>query len=252
MPGESFVVTQMRSTALRGVFYYWVLLWGGIITGLATIGSVLTQVLTRRADWFGWWARLWGKSMFLGMGIRVRTSADAELDPDTSYVFVSNHQNLLDIPVLAVVLDCPFGYVAKAELARVPFLGLALRYSPSVFLERSTPRKSYESMKKAGETIRKGLSVVIFPEGARSYCRELLPFRKGALLLALEAGVDIVPITIIDGYEVIDESRKLAAPGVIHVHMGAPISLEGRTRTDIQEVLESIESRMRVTLCLQE
>jgi len=235
----------MRVSLGRRAFYFWVLLWGVLMTIIATTGSVCTNVIFRRPEWFRPWVIFWGKSMFLGMGIRVRTSMDVALDPDQPYVFATNHQNLLDIPVAAVAVPCPFGFVAKSELAAVPFLGPAIRYSPSVFLDRSTARKSLASMQAAGQTIREGLSVIIFPEGARSYRRELLPFKKGAFFLALEAGVPLVPVTIIDGFDVIDESRKIARPGVIHVHVGTPIALQGKSRSDIAVLMECVASGMR-------
>ncbi len=238
----------MRATPFRRVYYVWVLFWGILMTAISTSGSVCTHLLFDRPEWFRPWAIFWGKSMFLGMGIRVRTIMDTALDPDQPYVFAMNHQNLLDIPVAAVAVPCPFGFVAKSELARVPILGSAIRHSPSVFLDRSTARKSLASMQAAGRTIREGLSVIIFPEGARSFRRELLEFKKGAFLLALEAGVPLVPVTIIDGFDVIDESRKVARPGVIHVHIGMPIHVEGKSRRELTGLMEEVADGMRAQL----
>jgi 1-acyl-sn-glycerol-3-phosphate acyltransferase len=95
-------------------------------------------------------------------------------------------------------------------------------------------------MRRAGENIRNGTSVIIFPEGARSYRREMGPFQKGAFLLALEAGVPIVPVTIIDAYEVINEERRMARPGEVHIVIGSPIPLEGKTRRDLPELMETV------------
>lgn len=222
------------------MFYYWVLLWGGLMTVLATSGSILTYLIIPNRGSFRWWSIFWGRSMFLGMGIRIKYERRAKLDCSQPYVFASNHQILLDIPINAIAVPCPFGFVAKAELKRMPFVGQAIRYSPSVFLDRSSPRKSLESMRRAGDTIRKGHSVIIFPEGSRSYRCELLPFKKGTFLLALEAGVPIVPITIRNAYLIFNEKSKLARPGKIHVVVGAPISLEGVTRRDIPDLMARV------------
>lgn len=230
------------------MFYYWVLLWGGLMTVIATSGSILTYLIIPNRGSFRWWSIFWGRSMFLGMGIRIRTERWARLDCSIPYVFASNHQILLDIPINAIAVPCPFGFVAKAELKRMPFVGQAIRHSPSVFLDRSSPRKSLESMQRAGDTIRNGHSVIIFPEGARSYRRELLPFKKGTFLLALEAGVPIVPITILDAYLVFNEKNKLARPGTIHVVVGEPISLDGMTRRDIPDLMTRVYTEIEAEL----
>jgi len=174
------------------------------------------------------------------MGIRVRAEGLAHLDGTAPCVLVANHQNGLDIPVVADCLPVPFGFVAKAELERVPFLGAALRYSPSVFVTRSDPRRSLESMRRAAARIRAGSSVLVFPEGARSYDGQMSAFQKGAFQLAVESGVPIVPVTILDGPAVFNEKRRVSRPGVIHVVVHAPIPLEGLTRRDVPELMERV------------
>jgi 1-acyl-sn-glycerol-3-phosphate acyltransferase len=186
------------------------------------------------------------------MGIRIDCRRIGELDENTPYVFAGNHQILLDIPLAALSVNRPFGFVAKGELASVPFLGAAIKYSPSIFVDRSNARKTYESIRVAGEQIRGGTSVVIFPEGARSYERRMGPFQKGAFALALEAGVPIVPVTIVDAYNVFNEKRKLARPGVVRVIIGEPISLSSYTRSDIPEIMSRVKRAIESQLPVDE
>ncbi len=218
------------------------------MTLISACGSVLSNLVVRRIGVFRWWSIFWGRSMFLGVGIRVKYHRKVDLDPSRTYVFASNHQNALDIPIAAIAVPCPFGYVAKAALERVPVLGLAIRFSPSVIVDQSHPRRSLASMQRAGRQIRQGLSVIIFPEGKRSYQRDLLPFKKGAFLLAMEAGVPIVPVTIVDAYRLFHEKRRLARPGIIHVVVGEPISLEGMTRRDIPELMDRLAREIQSEL----
>lgn len=226
--------------------------WYVIVAILVTIPASFCQVIGHQFDPtarnFKRWAGIWGRTILRGIGIRVKVAQRASLDPDRPYVFVSNHQNLLDILALAGNLPYPFGFVAKAELRRVPFLGFAIRNSASVFVDRTDPRKSLESLQKAGERIRSGNSVLVFAEGSRSYGPVLNPFKKGAFALALEAGVPIIPVTIIDAYRLMDERNHTARPGTIHIVVGTPISTEGRRRKDIPAVMEEVKNQIEAEL----
>ncbi|MCH8276239.1 MAG: 1-acyl-sn-glycerol-3-phosphate acyltransferase, partial [Bacteroidetes bacterium] len=133
-------------TVFRRLFFLWAVVWGSLMTLISACGSVLSNLVVRRIGVFRWWSIFWGRSMFLGVGIRVKYHRKVDLDPSRTYVFASNHQNALDIPIAAIAVPCPFGYVAKAALERVPVLGLAIRFSPSVIVDQSHPRRSLASM----------------------------------------------------------------------------------------------------------
>lgn len=223
-------------------------LWFALVTVLCTVPMALVQMLTHRmsptARNFKRNAGTWGRVILALSGIRVHVTNRAGIDPDEPVVFVSNHQNLLDILALSAALPYPFGFVAKEELSRVPFLGLAIRNSASVFIDRSDPRSALTSLKKAGERIRGGNSVLLFAEGTRSYGRDLQPLKKGAFAVAVEAGVAMVPVTVVDAYKRMNERKRLIRGGTIHIVIGEPISLEGKTRRDIPELIETTRRRL--------
>jgi 1-acyl-sn-glycerol-3-phosphate acyltransferase len=243
-------MTQRRSRPLtptigRRLFFIWAALWAVISTIFSTIGSVTHNVLSKDIRAFRLWSRIWGRSMTLGMAIRVKTTQRVPLDESGAYVFAINHQVALDIPAVGIGIPCPFGWVAKAELANVPFLGSSIKNSPSVFIDRSHPKKSIESMRVAGERIRKGLSVAIFPEGSRSHSAELQEFKRGAFMLAIEAGVPVVPVTILNALDLFNEKTKLARPGTMHIIIGEPIHIEGWTRSDIPRLMDEVRAVMQ-------
>ena len=99
-------------------------------------------------------------------------------------------------------------------------------------------------MREAGEKIRQGVSVAIFPEGSRSHGGTLGSFKRGAFLLAIEAQVPVIPVTIVNGYRLFNEKTRTARPGVIHIHFGAPIDISGWTRADIPRLTARVRAEM--------
>jgi 1-acyl-sn-glycerol-3-phosphate acyltransferase len=172
--------------------------------------------------------------------MHVTVERRARLGEHSTYVFVSNHQNSMDILLLAEAIPCPFGFVAKAALRNVPFIGWSLRMSPSVFVDLRNPRRSRESIETAAKEIREGRSVAIFPEGHRTQGPQMSPFKKTAFLLAVAAGVPLVPITITNAYTVLNEHRRWARPGPVHVVLHEPIPTEGLTRTDVPRLTDEV------------
>ncbi|MBO6575348.1 MAG: 1-acyl-sn-glycerol-3-phosphate acyltransferase [Rhodothermales bacterium] len=227
----------LKASIWTRLHYLWSSFWAVLATVLCATGYLISQLLRPTTNVFSWWASTWGRLMFFFSGVRlVLEDRNGSLGQGPC-VIMANHQNGLDIPAVAAALPVAFGFVAKAELERMPFLGHALKHSPSVFVDQSDPRRSLASIKTAGEHIRGGSSVLIFPEGQRSYTGHLHAFRKGGFVLAVEAGVPIVPVTIVDAASVFDESRWLSRPGTVRIVAHPAMSLADRTRRDIPELM---------------
>ncbi len=227
-------------------------LWFGVVATLWTIPVSIIQFISHQfsptAKNFKRNARVWGGGILFLSGIRTRIKDRAMLDRSRPYVFVANHQNLLDILALSAALPYPFGFLAKEELARVPFLGFAIRNSASLFIDKTDPRRALVSLKAAGERIRNGMSVLVFVEGTRSHSPELQPLKKGAFALAVEAGVPMVPVTVVDAYRLMNEKKRLVRPGTIHIVIGKPINVEGSTRRNIPELIDTVRDRLTAEL----
>ena len=138
-------------------------------------------------------------------------------------VFIGNHTSLFDPPLMISTLPCHPVFVAKRELARVPFLGWVIWLAGFIFIDRGQRGAAIESLGEAATRIREGQSIVAFPEGTRSQDGHLLPFKKGAFALAFKAGVPIVPFAIHGGAAILPKGTWRVQSGSYCIRVGAPL-----------------------------
>lgn len=229
---DSPVRTAVPPPALRHrAWFGWVALETAVLSAALSPGLVVHSAARPTAQTFRAWMRPWARSLLRGAGIRLRVISRGAL-PDTPVVFAANHQNALDIPATAAGLPRPFLYLARHELRSWPIVGWVLDKSACIFIRRDNPRQAVASLQRAAERIRGGESVLLFPEGGRSYGHHTAPFMRGPFLLAIEAGVPVVPVALVGHVGVLDERTRVARPGEIHLVLGEPIPTEGLRRED--------------------
>lgn len=174
--------------------------------------------------------RAWARFFLRVCGGRVQVQRDAELLRGQSYVFVSNHTSNLDAPAILSVIDRPLRFIAKQELSRIPLFGWAARRMGHVFIDRKDSPGSARAIRDRIERGLSGVSLFFFAEGTRSTSDELLPFKKGAAIAALETGLDCVPIAVAGAREVLKPKGLSAfAPGPVAVVFGAPLPVVGHS-----------------------
>jgi 1-acyl-sn-glycerol-3-phosphate acyltransferase len=189
-------------------------------------------------------ARFWGKIQLRITGTRVRIQGLEYIEPEKSYILVSNHQSTFDIFALLGYLPVQFRWTAKAELFRTPFMGWAMSRIGYIPIERGSPKKAYRSMLRAAEVVRKGISVIIFPEGTRSPDGNLQPFKKGVFLIALKSQAPILPITIQGASRIMRKGDWRIYPGQVRIQIDPPIETAGTPA----ENEEQLSQRVRSTL----
>jgi len=231
-----------RPTLGTRLHFVWALVWGVLCT-LVLFPVVFVHALFRPGmrtlhRWMVPWARL----ILWGTGVRLRVEYRAALDPERPVVFVANHQNALDILTAAAGLPVPFGFTPKAELRRLPLVGAILRHTGNVFVDRSTPQRAARSLVEAGAEVRAGTAVLLFPEGERTWATALAPFLRGGFLLAVEAGVPLVPVALDGDVGLLDERRWASRPGVARLVVGPPVETAGRTRADVPALMAEVRA----------
>ena len=195
-------------------------------------------------------ARLWGKIQLRITGTPVRIQGLENMDPQESYILVSNHQSTFDIFALLGYLPVQFRWTAKAELFRTPFMGWAMSRIGYIPIERDSPKKAYRSMLRAAEVVRNGVSVIIFPEGTRSPDGNLQPFKKGVFLLALKSRAPILPITIQGTSKIMRKGDWRTYPGQVRIQIDPPIETAGTPAEKEEELSQRVRSTLVKNLSL--
>jgi 1-acyl-sn-glycerol-3-phosphate acyltransferase len=185
--------------------------------------AMLVSWIPPRGNWMFGVARLWARCLLAASGVRVEVQYDAALEDRASYVFLSNHQSLFDIPVLFATCPGQVRFVAKRSLFRVPIVGWAMAAGGFIPIDRGDRSTARQSFASAISRLRAGVSIVLFPEGTRSLSDELLPFQRGGFLLALKAGLPIVPVGIEGSRRVQHRGNWAIRPREVVVRYGAPI-----------------------------
>ncbi|HWC95968.1 MAG TPA: lysophospholipid acyltransferase family protein [Candidatus Sulfopaludibacter sp.] len=169
-------------------------------------------------------ARIWGKMLLAVSFIHVRSEGLEKLDPRGTYVFVSNHASLMDIPAILSQLPHQFRFFAKKGLYKIPFLGGHLLRAGHLPVDRSSPRASLKSMTEAARVIQsRGTCMLLFPEGGRAP-EGLREFKEGAAYIAIKAGVPIVPMALIGMREKLPMESIHIRGGSVILRIGNPIS----------------------------
>ncbi len=188
---------------------------------VATIITALTTIIASAlggGKWWGYWPEVyWSRLFCLLAFVRVKVKGRDNINPSTSYVFVCNHQSAYDIFSIYGHLGHNFRWMMKESLRKIPFVGYACAASKQVFVNNNSIAGIKQTIAGAEENLRHGMSMVIFPEGARTWNGRMRPFKKGAFLLAKEFNLPIVPITIDGAFDVMPRFRKIPRPGVIRL-----------------------------------
>ena len=180
------------------------------------------------------------------VGVKVEVRGMEKLEAGRNYIFMANHTSNLDPPVLLPTIPGRCSVLVKKELFRVPILGTGMKMAALVPVDRSDREAAIESVNAAIAVLRQGLHMLIFPEGTRSRDGRLLPFKKGPFHLAIDAGVFIVPVTMLGTYELWPKTRFALRPGAVTVVFYGPIDPRSYPDRDslMKAVAETIASAL--------
>jgi 1-acyl-sn-glycerol-3-phosphate acyltransferase len=186
--------------------------------------------------------RAWAQYVISLSGGTVAVTGEENIPRDRAVVFVGNHQGNLDIPILLGYVAKPKAFIAKIELLRVPFLADWMKMMRCTFLDRKNMRQSVRAMDEAVENVKKGHSLVIFPEGTRSKSDEVAEFKQGSFKLALRSGAPIVPVTIDGSWHMLEEKGRFQRNVAVRVVVHPAISTEGLSKEETHALPERVRA----------
>jgi 1-acyl-sn-glycerol-3-phosphate acyltransferase len=201
--------------------------------------SLLSSVFDRRGHFAHWCARMWSRLILATSRVRVAARGLERLEPGRTYVFVSNHQSLFDIPILFWSLPYQLRIIAKESLGQIPFIGWHLRRTGHMLVDRTRPEPT-KIVRWASRLTSNGLSLIVFPEGTRSRDGRVARFKGMSFYLALEAGLPVVPLSVIGSRHVMLRGRVTTYPGEVGLIVHEPIDTSGMAGSDAKEFGERV------------
>ena len=184
--------------------------------------SIVSSLFDSRGYFAHRCARAWSWLILKTTGVRVTVEGLDRITPGTTYVFVSNHQSIYDTPVVFASLPYQLRIIAKESLARFPVLGWHLKRGGHLFVDRDHPDRA-GILKRWRMLVSEGLSLIIYAEGGRSMDGHVGRFRAGSFLLAIEAGLPVVPLSIIGTRNVMPKGRLRTEPADVKLIVHDPI-----------------------------
>ena len=204
-----------------------------VYTVVLGTASILSSVFDRHGHFAHRCARAWARLILTTTGVRVAVRGLERLRPEATYIFVSNHQSIYDIPVIFAAMPFQLRIIAKQSLSRFPVLGWHLKRGGHLFVDRSRPDHA-RILARWRSLVTEGLSLIVFPEGTRSPDGRVGRFKGGSFLLALEARLPIVPLTLVGTRQVMPKGRLRTEPADVTLVVHDPIHVQTREPT-VQE-----------------
>jgi len=227
-------------------------IWAAVAAVFVTIpiasSVIVLAFFSSSAGVIDWMIRLWARLLVAAAGIDLHIENAEALDPSRRYILVANHYSYYDIPCILAAVPQPIRFMAKVSLFKIPIFGWSLARAGFIPIDRKNRRTAVKSFDLAAERIRRGNTIVIFPEEGRSRNREMRPFQRGAFLLAIKSELPVVPMAIDGTYEVFGVGAKRIKPGRVTLKVGTPIATEGATLKDKERLATASRSEIEQLL----
>jgi len=218
-----------------------------VYTIVLGVASITSSFFDRNGHFAHGCARWWSRLILATTGVKVTVEGLERVVPGKTYVFVANHQSIYDIPVLFWSMPFQLRIIAKESLGNFPMLGPHLKRTGHMLVDRSRPDKA-GILSWASRLTSNGLSLVVFPEGTRSRTGMMGKFKGGSILLAMQAGLPLVPISVIGSRHVMKKGELTTRPGQVTLVVHDPIETAANaepTPAQIRALAEQVREVIR-------
>jgi 1-acyl-sn-glycerol-3-phosphate acyltransferase len=241
--------TSESVTFAGKIRYWWSLFVAGALLLIFGPPAIIGALILGKPHFVYPWAEFGARRWLRLSGAKVVVRGKELLDPKQTYVFISNHRSYLDTATLFLHTGRRIGLLAKKELLKVPILGYGMGFVNVMAIDRTNRERALETTEAATARIRSGISFGVFAEGTRAMPGELLPFKKGAFYMAVQAGVPIVPVAMKNTDVLMGKRTGVARAGVIEMVMLPPVSTANPAyKDDVTELIEKVHSAIAAEL----
>ncbi|MDR0976635.1 MAG: 1-acyl-sn-glycerol-3-phosphate acyltransferase [Prevotellaceae bacterium] len=209
-----------------------------VLTLLTALVTIVGGLVGNAAFWGYYPGKIWSQAVCILLLIPVKVSGREHVHKHTSYVFAPNHQGAFDIFLIYGYLGRNFKWMMKKSLRKIPFVGKACEMAGHIFVDRSGPKKVMQSITQAKQSLTHGMSLVVFPEGARTFTGHMGYFKKGAFQLADELQLEVVPVTIAGSFEVLPRTGRWIHRHRMTLTIHPPIAPHGQGPENVRQTLE--------------
>lgn len=232
---------------LTVLYYIYQICVGLPVFLVLTILTALTTVAGCRLGDGHFWGyypgKIWSRLTCYLFLLPVHVTGREHLQPGTSYVFVANHQGAFDIFLIYGFLNRNFKWMLKKSLRKLPFVGKACESAGHIFVDKSSPRKIVETIRSAEKILQDGTSLVVFPEGRRTFTGHMGEFKKGAFLMADQLQMPVIPLTIDGAFDVLPRTAHLMHRHSLRLTIHPAIYPKGKGGNYLDELMqESFEA----------
>tara|TARA_A100001037_G_scaffold172293_1_gene154751 strand:- start:4340 stop:5056 length:717 start_codon:yes stop_codon:yes gene_type:complete len=199
-----------------------VVLWTFLLGTLA----ILLGFIDKKGKLISFGIRCWSKILIFFSGVKIKIIGLENLKKDKNYIFASNHESNFDIPLIFSSINLHLVSIAKKELKKIPIFGWAMKSGQHIFIDRFNKIEALKSLKLAKNSIIKNpRSIIIFPEGTRSFDGKIKQFKKGGLSIAFDLEMDVVPIAVCGTRNVLNRGSIFIKPCPIQLRIGKPVNI---------------------------
>lgn len=219
-----------------------IILTSVLFTFVCSFIAIVIGLFNPYSDTMNNFIRFWAKFILSISGIKIEIVGQDNLNPELPVVYLANHGSLFDILASIYTIPGTVRFIAKKELFRIPIFAQGMKVAGMIKIDRGNSAKARKTIEQAIDIMKKGVSVIIFPEGTRSRTGTIKPFKKGGIILAISGNFPIMPIAISGSFHIMKKNSLYLRKGKIKVHFADAISTESYNTSDRNALVEKVRN----------
>jgi 1-acyl-sn-glycerol-3-phosphate acyltransferase len=217
------------------------------LSAVLGIGCYMTSLFPGGTDRAHRYLRKWARICLWLTRCQITVEGRERLELGRPYVFMANHASFLDILLLLALVPHDFRFIVKKELFLIPILGLTVKSSAQIALDRKHPKKGLQSIKQAADLLKNGVSIVAFPEGTRSQDGKIHDFKRTLFVLPIRTRTPVVPVLIEGTFQALRSGSVLLRRNPLKVTFLEPVAVDSLSDDDRASYAETVRQHLIIS-----